>query len=150
MIGMIERPNEDDHYMELASVVAKRSTCLRNWVGAVLVNDRHIIATGYNGSPKGFPHCRDSICLRRDVPSGKEPERCLAIHAEQNAIIQSALHGASPKGSTIYCTHQPCTICAKMLINAGIVRVVYKYEYPDMLGLQLLEQAGIEIKKVEI
>ncbi|WP_290902673.1 dCMP deaminase family protein, partial [Ferroglobus sp.] len=119
------RPSLDEYFMEIAKVVAKRSTCLRQNVGAVIVKDKRILSTGYNGAPMGLPHCLDIGCLREElnVPSGERHELCRAVHAEQNAIIQAAVHGVSIKGATLYTTHQPCIMCAKMIINAGIVRV---------------------------
>ncbi len=137
----MERPDWDSYFMEIAQVVSKRSTCLRRSVGAVLVKDRQILATGYNGTPKGFPHCEEVGCLREQlkVPSGTRHELCRGIHAEQNAIIQAAVHGASTNGATIYCTHQPCVVCAKILINAGIKRIVYGNPYPDKLAQEMLQ-----------
>lgn len=136
----MERPDWDSYFMEIAQVVSKRSTCLRRSVGAVLVKDRQILATGYNGTPKGFPHCEEVGCLREQlhVPSGTKHELCRGIHAEQNAIIQAAVHGASTKGATIYCTHQPCVVCAKILINAGVKRIVYANPYPDKLAQEMM------------
>jgi len=133
--------------MEIAEVVAKRSTCLRRQVGAVIVKDKRILTTGYNGAPTGIAHCEDVGCMRQEmyVPSGQRHELCRGIHAEQNAIIQAAVMGISIKGAEIYTTFQPCVLCAKMLINAGIKKIVYKGEYPDMLALKLLEEAGIKL-----
>ncbi len=133
--------------MELAHVVARRSTCLRQKVGAVIVKDKRILATGYNGPPSGMPHCIDVGCLRErlGVPSGERIELCNGLHAEQNAIIQAAKFGISIDGATMYTTHCPCITCAKMIINAGIKRVVYGREYADKRGLELLKKAGIEI-----
>ena len=135
---MEKRPDWDEYFMSFAELTAKRSTCLRRQVGAVIVKDRHIIATGYNGAPKGLVHCteRKEGCLREEmkIPSGERHELCRALHAEQNAIIQAATLGQSIEGATIYITHQPCVICAKMLINAGIERIVVKEGYPDPLS----------------
>ena len=133
--------------MEITRLVAKRSTCLRRHVGAVLVKDKMILATGYNGAPKGLPHCLDIGCLREElgVPSGERHELCRGLHAEQNAIIQAAYHGVSIQGATLYCTNHPCIICTKMLINAGIVKVIYEAGYPDELSGGMLEEAGIEM-----
>ncbi len=141
------RPSLDEYFMEIAKVVAKRSTCLRQNVGAVIVKDKRILSTGYNGAPMGLPHCLDIGCLREElnVPSGERHELCRAVHAEQNAIIQAAVHGVSIKGATLYTTHQPCIMCAKMIINAGIVRVVYGKRYADERGLEFLKEAGIKI-----
>lgn len=148
---MSERPSWDAYFMELAHVVAKRSTCLRRSVGALLVRDKHILATGYNGAPTGLPHCAEVGCLRErlGIPSGERQELCRGLHAEQNAIIQGALHGVSVHGSTLYCTTQPCITCAKMLINAGVVRVVYEGEYDDELAVELLHEAGVELVHFE-
>ncbi|MFH1090659.1 MAG: cytidine/deoxycytidylate deaminase family protein [Pseudomonadota bacterium] len=149
---MIEtRPSWDDYFLQITDLVASRSTCLRRKVGAVLVRDKHILATGYNGAPRGLPHCLNIGCLREQqgVPSGQRHELCRAIHAEQNAIIQAARHGVSPVDSTLYCTTQPCIICTKMLINAGVVRIVYREGYPDELSEQMFNQAGVDLIKVE-
>jgi len=134
--------------MEVARVVAKRSTCLRRQVGAVLVRDNHILATGYNGAPAGLEHCLDTGCLREQmgIPSGERHELCRAIHAEQNVIIQAALHGVTTAGSTVYVTCQPCFICAKMLINAGIVRVVCEGPYTDPMAAAILKEAGVAVE----
>lgn len=142
-----DRPELDDYFMEIARVVASRSTCLRQNVGAVIVRDKRILSTGYNGAPMGLPHCLDIGCLREQlkVPSGERHELCRAVHAEQNAIIQAAYHGVSIKDATLYTTHQPCIMCAKMIINAGIRKVVYGREYADSRGLEFLREAGIEV-----
>jgi dCMP deaminase len=136
----------------MARVVARRSTCLRRQVGALLVREKRILASGYNGAPSGLPHCEDVGCRRAQlgIPSGERQELCRALHAEQNAIIQAALHGVNTRDSVLYCTAQPCVICAKMLINAGLVRVVYEGEYPDELALEMLGQAGIELVRVGV
>ncbi len=133
--------------MELALVVAKRSTCLRQKVGAIIVKDKRILATGYNGAPSGMAHCLDIGCLREKmkIPSGERQELCRGLHAEQNAIIQAAKFGISIEGATMYTTHCPCITCAKMIINAGINKVVYGKEYADKRGLDLLKEAGIEV-----
>ncbi len=143
------RPSVDEYFMEIASVVAKRSTCLRNQVGAVIVRDKRILATGYNGAPRGLAHCLDIGCIREqnDIPSGERHELCRAVHAEQNAILQAAIHGVSTENTTIYCTHQPCILCTKMMINAGIKRVVYANQYPDTEALEFLRQASVEVVK---
>ena len=136
--------------MNIAKVVATRSTCLRHKVGAVIVKDKHIISTGYNGACKGLPHCLDIGCIRdqKGIKSGTMMEICGAIHGEQNAIIQAALHGVSTDGAILYCTHQSCIICAKMIINAGIIRVVYEKEYPDDAAIELFKEANIKIIKL--
>jgi dCMP deaminase len=141
------RPAIDDYFLEIASVVAKRSTCLRNSVGAVIVRDKQIISTGYNGVPKGMPHCEDVGCIRikENIPSGTRHETCRACHAEQNAIIQAALHGITTEGATLYCTHQPCILCTKMMINSGIIRVVFSISYPDPVSLEFFKSVGIEV-----
>lgn len=135
--------------MEVAQVVAKRSTCRRRQIGAIIVKDKRILATGYNGAPSGLPHCEDYGCLREElgVPSGERHEICRALHAEQNAIVQAARHGISVKDATIYTTAEPCVMCAKMLINAGITKIVYSETYPDDLSREMLGQAGIEVEK---
>ena len=144
----MERPSWDEYFMEMALLTAKRSTCLRRSVGAVIVQEKHIIATGYNGAPKGIPHCEEiGGCIREQqkVPSGERHELCRALHAEQNAIIQAATLAQSIEGATIYITHQPCVICAKMIINAGIKRIVVREGYPDQLAVDLLAEAGLKI-----
>ncbi|HID43899.1 MAG TPA: dCMP deaminase family protein, partial [Archaeoglobaceae archaeon] len=137
-IEVVKRPSLDEYFMEIAQVVAKRSTCLRQKVGAIIVKDKRILTTGYNGAPSSLPHCLDVGCLREqlNIPSGERHELCRAVHAEQNAIIQAALHGASIANATLYTTHQPCIMCAKMLINAKIRKVVYGKKYNDERGLE--------------
>ena len=145
---MDSRPSWDEYFMEMAELTARRSTCLRRHVGAVIVKDKHIIATGYNGAPRKVPHCQEKGgCLRQqlNVPSGQRHELCRAVHAEQNAIIQAATLGQSIEGGTIYVTNQPCVVCAKMIINAGIERIVVKEGYPDDLAVEILKEAGIKI-----
>jgi dCMP deaminase len=144
----IDRPSIDEYFMEIASVVAKRSTCLRNHVGALFVKNKRILSTGYNGAPSGLDHCDVVGCARENVASGTHHELCRAVHAEQNAIIQAALHGISIEGATLYCTHQPCILCAKMMINARVMKVVYQQSYPDGTALDFLEQAGIDVEWV--
>jgi len=135
--------------MEIAQVVSKRSTCLRHKNGAVLVRDKHIISTGYNGAPSGLPHCSEVGCLREKnkIPSGERHELCRGAHAEANAIVQAALHGTSTEGSTMYSTHQPCSFCAKLIINAKIREVVYISPYPDQLALELLKDAEVKLRQ---
>ena len=138
----MDRPNWTEYFMEMAILTAKRSTCLRRQVGAVIVKDKHIIATGYNGAPKGLAHCEElGGCIREKlkVPSGQRHELCRALHAEQNAIIQAATLGQSVEGATIYITHQPCIICSKMIINAGIKEIIVKDGYPD----EMAEEMGV-------
>ena len=136
--------------MGITKVVAKRSTCLRRQVGAILVKDKRILSTGYNGAPAGLRHCEEVGCLREDssVPSGERHELCRGLHAEQNAIIQAAYHGTSIAGSTLYCTNKPCIICSKMIINAGIEMVFYEEGYNDPLADQMLAEAGIKIVRI--
>jgi len=142
-----DRPSWDDYFLQMASVVARRSTCLRRHVGALLVHDKRILATGYNGAPAGLPHCEQVGCLRESmgIPSGERQELCRALHAEQNAIIQAALHGVNTRDAVLYCTTQPCVTCAKMLINAGVKRVVYRGDYSDKMAIDMLAAAGVEL-----
>jgi dCMP deaminase len=142
-----ERPSWDVYFMGIATLASKRATCLRRKVGAVIVKDKHILSTGYNGAPKDIKHCIETGCLREKlkVASGQRHELCRGLHAEQNAIIQAALHGVSLKDAVLYCTNMPCVICAKMLINAGIRRVVIADGYPDKMAEGFLRQAGIKI-----
>lgn len=140
------RPSWDEYFMQIADVAATRSTCLRRHVGAVLVSDRHILATGYNGVPAGIEHCLTRGCLREElgIPSGQQHELCRGLHAEQNALIQAARHGGiAADGAVLYCTAHPCVQCTKMLINAGVKRIVYRDSYPDDLSMALLKEAGI-------
>ena len=142
------RPSWDEYFVEIAQQVATRSTCLRRQVGSVIVRDKRILCTGYNGPPSGLAHCEETGCLREQlgIPSGQRQEICRALHAEQNAIIQAALHGVSTQGGTIYVTHQPCVTCAKMIINAGILRVVCLNGYPDDLARDMLAEARIALE----
>jgi dCMP deaminase len=146
-----ERPSWDEYFFKITELVATRSTCLRRKVGAILVKDRRILSTGYNGAPQGLPHCLEVGCLREaeNVPSGQRHELCRAIHAEQNAIIQAARHGISVVGATLYCTTQPCVICTKMLINAGVEKIYFREGYPDQLSERMLAEAGVEMIKME-
>ena len=144
----LKRPDWDEYFMEMAVLTAKRSTCLRRQVGAVIVKDKHIVATGYNGAPRGLAHCEDrGGCLRQQqgVPSGERHELCRALHAEQNAIIQAAALGNSIEGASIYVTNQPCAICAKMIINAGIKKIFVKEGYPDEMAVEILAEAGLDV-----
>jgi dCMP deaminase len=143
------RPSWEEYFMDITHLVAKRSTCLRREVGAVLVKDKKILATGYNGAPSRLEHCLDIGCLRekQGIPSGERHELCRGLHAEQNAIIQAAYHGVEIRGATLYCTNHPCIICSKMVINAGIQRVVYEDGYADVLAAQMLKESGIKIGK---
>jgi dCMP deaminase len=141
------RIGTDEYYLKLASVIAERSTCKRHHVGAVAVRDKQLLVTGYNGAPTGFPDCLTLGCLRDELKilSGEHTEICRAIHAEQNVIIQAALHGVSIKGSTVYCTHSPCVLCTKMLINAQIARFVYTENYADTAFVDMFKEAKIEV-----
>ncbi|MBI5788416.1 MAG: cytidine/deoxycytidylate deaminase family protein [Candidatus Schekmanbacteria bacterium] len=140
----------DDYFMQIAHLVSKRSTCLRRQVGAVVVKEKRILATGYNGAPRGMKHCDEAGCIREimKVPSGERHELCRGLHGEQNAILQAALYGISIKDSVLYTTHQPCVLCVKMIINAGITHIFYSNGYPDELGGKLLQEAGITLTKV--
>lgn len=140
------RPDWDTYFLDIVELVSRRSTCLRRAVGAALVRDHRILATGYNGAPSKLKHCLNIGCMREKlkVPSGERHELCRGLHAEQNAVIQAALHGVSAKGSTLYCTNHPCVICAKMIINAGVVRVVIRNGYHDKLAAQMLKEAGVK------
>ena len=144
------RPSWDEYFMNLARLAATRSTCLRRHVGAVIVKDRMVLSTGYNDTPRGLPNCGDGGCprCRSDAAPGSGLDTCLCLHAEQNAIIQSAYHGVGIAGAVIYCTHQPCLTCAKMIVNAGLSRVVYESPYPDPVAEQLLRDAGIALAHV--
>ena len=148
----MERLSWDEYFMKMAKLAATRSTCLRRQVGAVIVQNKHVIATGYNGAPKGIPHCTEiGGCMRemRGIPSGERHELCRALHAEQNAIIQAATLAQSIDGATMYITNQPCIICAKMIINAGISRIVVREGYPDELAVEMLAEAGLKIVMLE-
>jgi len=142
------RPTWDEYFLRIAAEVAKRSTCLRRHVGAILVLDKYILATGYNGPPAGVAHCAVEGCPRErlKVPSGERHELCRGLHGEMNAILQAARHGTRIDGATLYCTHHPCSLCAKMMINGGVRRVVCREDYPDTLGKQLLAEAKIPIE----
>ncbi len=146
-----ERPSWDEYFMTLAHQVATRTTCIRRGVGCVLVRDKRILATGYNGAPSSLRHCAEIGCLRQQlkVPSGQKHELCRALHAEQNALIQAARHGISVEGASLYVTTQPCVLCAKMIINAGIVELVYQNPYPDELSMSMLAEAGMKIRVFE-
>ena len=147
----MERLSWDDYFMEITHLVSKRSTCLRRYVGSVIVRDKRILATGYNGAPRGLAHCAETGCLREKmgVPSGQKQELCRGLHAEQNAIIQAALSGVSIENSQIYSVTQPCVVCAKMIINAGIKRVVFEDGYPDKLAQQMFDEAGVELINIK-
>ena len=142
------RPDWDTYFMRITKLVATRSSCLRRSVGAVLVNDKRILATGYNGAPAGMAHCEEAGCLRDQlhIPSGERHELCRGLHAEQNAIIQAARQGTEIKDSTLYCTTAPCSLCAKMLINAGVTRIVYEGSYPDERAMAFFAEAGVKVE----
>lgn len=146
---LMSRPGWDSYFMEIVELVKTRSTCLRRQVGAIIVKDRRILASGYNGSPMGTKHCEEIGCLRDklNIPSGQRHEICRAAHAEQNAIVQAAYSGTSIKDSDMYITTQPCSICAKLIINSGIKKIVFKGEYPDELAMSLLNEAGVRVVK---
>lgn len=147
-----QRPGWNQYFLELATLVASRSTCLRRQVGAVLVRNERIISTGYNGAPRGLGHCLELGCLREEmqIPSGHRYELCRGVHAEQNAIINAAFYGVSTQDTVLYCTNQPCLICARMIINAGIVKVVHRGNFDDKLAIQFLQEAGIEIVEIPL
>ncbi len=148
--GHDPRPSWDSYFMSIAKIVATRSTCLRRKVGAILVKDSRILATGYNGAPAGLKHCLEIGCLRdkMGVPSGQRHEICRALHAEQNCLIQAASCGISVTGATLYCTNLPCIICTKMLINAGINSIFYAEGYPDELSKEMLSEAGVALSQL--
>jgi len=143
----MSRPSWDEYFMKIVDLVKTRSTCLRRQVGALIVKDKRILTSGYNGAPAGVSHCEEVGCLRQqlNIPSGERHELCRAIHAEQNAIVQAAYSGTSVRGATMYVSLQPCSLCAKLIINAGITKLVYRGSYPDELSLSMLNEAGIEL-----
>ena len=151
MTDLLKRPELDEYFLKIASVVAERSTCRRHHMGAIAVRDKHILSTGYNGAAAGLKDCLELGCLRDElgIKSGTRQEICRAIHAEQNAIIQAALHGVSLEGATMYCTHTPCVLCAKMMVNARIARSVSFGKYIDDEFIKLFEEAGIEVDILE-
>ncbi len=146
-----ERIDIDTYFMKIAHLVSERSTCIKQHVGAVLVKDKHIISTGYNGAPRGIPHCTRETCLRLDSKSLEESHLCRGVHAEQNTIIQAAFHGTSTEGSVIYTTHFPCMSCVKILINAGVEEIIYEKEYDmkNKIKMDLLSNAGIRIRQIK-
>jgi dCMP deaminase len=152
MLHAEDRPSWENYFMEIAVLVAKRSTCLRRSVGAVVVKDRRLLSTGYNGAPTHVRHCSETGCLREklNVPSGERHELCRGIHAEQNAIIQAAFHGVSIRDASLFCTNLPCSICAKMIINSGIKIIYYLSGYADSMSEQMLEEAGVSLIKIDI
>ena len=150
MLENRERPSWENYFMDIAFLVARRTTCLRRAVGAVVVKDKRILSTGYNGAPAGIKHCIETGCMREqlNVPSGERHELCRGIHAEQNAIIQAAYHGVSIKDADLFCTNLPCSICAKMIINAGIKKIYYASGYSDAMSEEMFNEAGIELINV--
>lgn len=148
---MSVRPTWDEYFMQIVELVKTRSTCLRRQVGALIVKDKRILASGYNGAPMGCRHCSETGCLRDqlNIPSGERHELCRASHAEQNAIAQAAYSGTSIKGSTLYVTHQPCVLCAKLAINSGIVKIIFRGDYPDTLAMDLLQEGGIRVVRYD-
>ncbi|NPV59186.1 MAG: cytidine deaminase [Actinobacteria bacterium] len=144
------RPSWESYFMSIAWQVATRSTCLRRRVGCVIVLEKRIVSTGYNGAPSGLPHCEDVGCVREDrgIASGERHELCRGLHAEQNAIIQAALHGTAVRGGSVYCTHKPCVLCTKMLINAGIRQVYYAEGYEDAMADEIAREAGMEVSEL--
>ena len=144
---MTERPSWEEYFMAITHLVAKRSTCIRRQVGAILVKDKRILATGYNGVPPGLAHCHDVGCLRdtEGIPSGERHELCRGLHAEQNVIIQAAYHGINIKDSHLYCTNLPCSICMKMIIAAGIKKITYEEGYPDRLAEEMMKESSLEL-----
>ncbi|RKY36649.1 MAG: cytidine deaminase [Candidatus Omnitrophota bacterium] len=145
------RPGWNEYFLSIVKLVAQRSTCLRRKVGALIVKDKRILCTGYNGAPSGLAHCADVGCLREklNIPSGQRHELCRGLHAEMNAFLQAARYGISLVGGIIYCTNYPCIICAKMIINAGIKEVIILADYPDQYAKDILAEAGIEVKVVQ-
>jgi len=143
-----KRPNWDEYFMNIAELVATRSTCLRRKVGAIIVKDRRMLATGYNGAPSMITHCDEAGCIRvrLNIPSGERHELCRGLHAEQNAFLQAALYGTSLKGASLYSTTQPCIICAKMIINAGIKEIVIRGDYPDKMAKEFLREAKVKVR----
>jgi dCMP deaminase len=146
------RPGLDEYFMKMAFLVGERSTCLRRRVGAVIVKNSHILSTGYNGAPKGLAHCEEVGCLREDmgVPSGERHELCRGVHAEQNAVIQAAVFGASIKDAVLYVTNHPCSVCAKILVNAAVSEIIFAEGYADELSKELLKDSKIATRKYEI
>lgn len=150
-LGKHFRPSWDEYFMGIVDLVSKRSTCVRRQVGALVVKEKRILTTGYNGAPVGARHCLDIGCERErlGVPSGQQHEICRATHAEQNAIAQAAYSGTSVKGGLMYVTHQPCVLCAKLIINSGIEKIIFRGDYPDPLAMELLKEAGVRVVRIE-
>ncbi len=141
------RPSWERYFMSIAQQVAMRSTCLRRQVGCIIIQEKRIVSTGYNGAPSGLPHCEDVGCIRESqgIASGERHELCRGLHAEQNALIQAAMHGTAVRGGTVYCTHKPCILCTKMLINAGVRRVYYAEGYQDTMADEMAREAEMEL-----
>lgn len=150
--NLMDRPSWHEYFMGITDLVAQRSTCTRRKVGAILVKEKRILCSGYNGAPANVPHCKETGCLRAklNVPSGEKHELCRGVHAEQNVIIQAAYHGITVNGATLYCTNQPCSICAKMIINAGIKKVYYTDGYDDELTLDMFDKAGVRLVQLDL
>lgn len=148
----MQRPSWDEYFLGITQQVARRSTCLRRQVGAILVRNKRILSTGYNGAPKGIKHCEEAGCIRKElnVPSGERHELCRALHAEMNALLQAATFGVSTEGSTLYATIYPCSLCAKMAVNAGVKRIVTIGDYPDKLAKEILDEAGVTVDVVTL
>jgi len=147
-----KRPSHDEYFMQMAYLVRERSTCLRRKVGAVMVKDTRILSTGYNGAPKGLRHCEEVGCIRadRNIPSGERHELCRGVHAEQNAVIQAAVFGVSIKNAILYATNHPCSVCAKILVNADIKEIIFSEGYADDLARELIEESGIEVRQFKL
>jgi dCMP deaminase len=146
------RPSKDEYFMKMAYLVSERSTCLRRNVGAVMVKDTRILSTGYNGAPKGLKHCEEVGCIRsdRNIPSGERHELCRGVHAEQNAVIQAAVFGVSIKNAILYGTNHPCSVCAKILVNADITEIIYSEGYADDLAMELIKESGIKVRQFQL
>lgn len=147
-----KRPSVDEYFMKMAHLAASRSTCLRRKVGAVITKDKRVLSTGYNGAPKGIPHCEEVGCMRKDlnIPSGERHELCRGVHAEQNAIIQAAVFGTSIKGGKIYSTNHPCVVCSKLLINSSITEIIYDDDYIDELAKEVLSQSDVKVRQFNL
>ena len=145
----MNRPDNDTYFMDMAQLISRRSTCVRRQVGAVIVKDKRVLTTGYNGSPKGTRHCEDLGCIReqQNIPSGTRHELCRGVHAEQNAVIQAAYFGISIDGSTIYTTTFPCSMCAKILINAGVKEIIYSEGYADEMSQKLFDETKTTVRR---
>jgi len=148
---MMSRPDNDTYFMRMADLVATRSTCLRRQVGAVIMKEKRVLTTGYNGAPKGLKHCAEVGCIRiqNNIESGTRHELCRGVHAEQNAVIQAAYFGASIKDASIYTTNFPCVMCAKILVNAGIIEVIYKDDYVDPLSKDIMNESKVIVRRYE-